>query len=205
MSKTNHLTRLSHSIWAQADRETKASAQTLALRWLEWKCQRDGIALPAKPWRAEFLEDDGVCEAVLIEKFDSRWHGPQYEVTYGPRGGRKQVAVYRRPQELMRVAVPAWAMPVKRADLWHAAHQAGLPLADCADEGAGYSVREMPDVPDPRERARLRLIRRERNKRRYRLLDQVERQGFTDVQWNRVATWFPLPIAGRPLRFPVFA
>ena len=118
MARKNELTRESDADRLQADKAARLKGQRQAELWLEWHAERRGIALPPCDYSVRFqTEEDGTGLAVLTERYGC----PAVD------GG-----------ELMRLPVPAWAMPQKRVDLWHAAHQSGATLAHCADEGTGW-------------------------------------------------------------------
>lgn len=136
-----------------ARKAAPVGAQAQAVLWLKWHCDRSGIEWPAFAVRAEFHTDGPSGIAVLLE--DTSNHRVSWASAY--------TKPKQPPNEVLRVEVPAWAMPTTRADLFHAAMQNGHALSDCLALGMGYYGRTGADMAagDPeawdRERADMAL------------------------------------------------
>lgn len=106
------------------------AAQDHAEKYLAWYCAKHGIELPDNHYRntlsyAFHADNDGQCFAYISRRVpESR----------GYRGKR----VLAHSVEEAKISIPAWAMPCKRADLWHAAHQAGADLTVCHEIANPY-------------------------------------------------------------------
>lgn len=115
----------------------KADAQHYAEAYLTWYCAKHAIELPENDHRNTlsyaFHFSNGECFAYISRKVpESRGYGG-----YGRHGKR----VLAHSVEEAKIRIPAWAMPCRRVDLWHAAHQAGADLTICDDIANSFNTR----------------------------------------------------------------
>jgi hypothetical protein len=88
-----------------------------AALWLRWSCARDGVEFPSGGVEITFYDE-------------GRGHGMAYVYSTSTRSSYWHSKT-ERGELVMTRAVPAWAMPCKRADLFIAARQTGKSLSDC--------------------------------------------------------------------------
>lgn len=105
-----------------------------AVQWARWHAERLGIEFPGygrdSDLNARVVDygTQGAPEHYCIVTRTSTWH---------ERLSGRYVRRHER-EEVLRFPVPAHCAPMKDAGAWHAAHQAGLPLAECKAEGQSY-------------------------------------------------------------------
>lgn len=100
----------------------KPSAHDMAVKYLKWHCAKHGIELPTDHYRNtltySFYFERGECLAYISRNIpESRDH--------------RDRRVLAHTEQEAKIVLPAWAMPYKRVDMWHAAHQAGGSMETC--------------------------------------------------------------------------
>lgn len=110
------------------------AGNTHAVEWARWHAERLGVAFPGRVRGSDL--DARVVD--LGSQIAPDWHCVVTRTfTRHERVNGRYVKRHER-EEVLRLPVPAHCAPTKDAEAWHAAHQAGLPLAECEAEGQGY-------------------------------------------------------------------
>lgn len=105
--------------------DPKPDAERTAKLYLNWVCERDGIEQP------ELSGYRGYGHKITLSFYEDRAVFEEYIPESHSYKGRKLVRVPPCYETILEVPLPPWAIPTKRADLWHAAHQAGAPPGRC--------------------------------------------------------------------------
>ncbi len=105
-----------------------------AVAWARWHAERLGVEWPAY----DYGSDLSARVVDLGTQAAPDWHCIVTRTfTRHERVNGRYVKRHER-EEMLRLLVPAHCAPTKDAQAWHAAHQAGLPLAECEAEGQGH-------------------------------------------------------------------